>query len=164
MHIRTSQLDGDVHRIELLNEDGKAFAMAMFRPGYDAESVEDQLLFLLTSAREHLAAHPPKELDWELDRLIPTMAEPNTFTITVTAEWRSYESPAFPTKKITVGGLVGEVQPPDPDGRVDWEVYTDAWPGGFFASGTTDSIAESVTAAESAIADAFASPTSTVAR
>lgn len=72
MHIRTSQLDGDVHRIELLNEDGKVFAMAMFRPGYDAESVEDQLLFLLTSAREHLAAHHPQtELDWTLDRLIP---------------------------------------------------------------------------------------------
>lgn len=89
---------------------------------------------------------------------------PNTFIVTIIAEWRSYESPAFPAKKITVGGLIGEVHRPVPDGRVDWEVYTDAWTGGYFASGTTDSIAESVTAAESAIAAAFASPTSTVAR
>lgn len=87
------------------------------------------------------------------------MAEPNTFTITVTAEWRSYESVAFPAKKITVGGLIGEVHRPVPDGRVDWEVYTaDSGPTGFYDSGTTSSIAESVSAVEDAISGFYANP------
>jgi hypothetical protein len=76
--------------------------------------------------------------------------------ITINADWQSYESAAFPAKRIQVGALVGEVQQPDRQGRVDWEVYLDAYAGGFYASGTTDSIADSVTAAESSIAEFYA--------
>ena len=60
MRIRAAT-DGGAVRVELLNDVGASFAVAMFRPDFDGGDVVDQLEFLAASAREK--PHANRRLD-----------------------------------------------------------------------------------------------------